>query len=198
MIDPIDSSTWATDTLRTGEPVPDLRAALVAHARSLVGLTADPAKPECRAGYLATIAPGETPQRASEMALMSGCELAALRGYLGHFITHPLITEPYRDRKAGEDLLRVAREAHAVRPAGELPEPGDVVIVNSADGKHEHAWIWIGDDRGVDGGQRDAKGFECIVERGHEIRGNVDATATYQRGIVAILDAAKIVDAFHA
>ncbi len=183
--------SWAE---RDTEPVIVEPSSLVVYAASLAGLTADPASP-WRAGYLALIAPGETPQRAAEMALMSGCLLVALRGYLGHFIAHPLIAAPYRDRKAGEDLMQVAREAHAVRPPVEAPQPGDVVLVNSDDGKHEHAWIYLCPGSGIDGGQVE-NGYQCVTLREHTITGGVDVTATYRRRVRAVIDGVKVCAAF--
>lgn len=125
-------------------------------------------------------------------------ELLALRGILGTFIDHPLIANPYRDRKAGEDLLQVGREADAVRPAGVLPDLGDVVIVGGGAevGGAEHAWLWLGDNEGLDGGQRDARGYESIALREHVLRAGWDITSTYERKIVAVLDVEKILEKF--
>lgn len=169
---------------------------LLTFARSLEGLTADPSSP-FRQGYLDAIAPGETPARAAEMARMSGCELLALRGYLGRFITHPLIANPYRDRKSGEDLMQVAREAHAVRPPGEAPQPGDVVLVNSDDGKHEHCWIYLCETHGIDGGQAFPPGwFQEVILREHRIASGVDITETYRRRVRAVIDSVKVCATF--
>lgn len=205
MIDPCDpdatSPAWPSDTLPTGAPAvlaTDLRAALVAHALSLVGLTADPGKPDLRARYLATVAPGEREHMASEMAKMSGCALTALRGYLAPFISHPITSSPYVIGAAVSDLVRVGREAHAIRDVYTMPNAGDVVIVGGgADGGgSEHAWISIGEGSGVDGGQPDTRGFQSIARRAHTIQAGWDSTPTYRRKVRFVIDAAKVCAAF--
>ena len=172
------------------------RQDVVDFARPLAGLSADPACHVKRAMYIALVAPGETEARGAEMAQMSGCELLMLRGVIGTFIDHPLLDRPYVTGNAGRDLLQVGREADAVRPAGELPEPGDVVLVNTPDGHHEHVWLWVGDDEGIDGGQRDAKGFESIALRTHCFRDGMDITSTYSRKVIVVLDVEKILARF--
>ena len=99
-----------------------IREDVIAFARGLAGLTADPVRPACRARYLALIAPGETEARAAGMSTMSGCELVC-RGILRAFIAHPLLDRPYVDQHAGRDLLAIATEARAVRHRL-APEPG--------------------------------------------------------------------------
>ena len=174
------------------------RQDVVDFARPLAGLSADPACHVKRAMYIALVAPGETEARGAEMATMSGCELLALRGILGAFIDHPLIANQYRDRKAGEDLLQVGREAHAVRLAGELPQLGDILIVGGGEdgGGSEHAWTLVGEGEGIDGGQRDAKGFESIALRQHEIQNGWDVTSTYRRKIRFLLNTGAILERF--
>lgn len=171
---------------------------VIEYASSLSGLTADPARPECRAAYLALIAPGETEQRQAEMATMSGCALVC-RGVWRHFIAHPILDARYRTGDAMSDLVSIGREAHALRPAGAMPQPGDVVVVGggSDGGGSEHAWTciesrdlgageWLA--TGIDGGQRDAKGFEWVIERAHDIGGGIDHCGTTRRRVRWVID----------
>ncbi len=176
-----------------------LRDRVVTFARELVGLTADPSCPAHRARYLALIGPVETQARAAALATLSGCELVQ-RGILRAFITHPLLEHPYRDRKAGEDLLAIAREARAVLEVTATPQPGDIVIVGGGvdGGGPEHAWMVLEIDpdpsgagylvTGLDGGQRDGRDFECIKIRGHAISRGFDTVDGLRRRVRAVLD----------
>jgi hypothetical protein len=170
---------------------------LVLYARSLVGLTADPASP-WRAEYLSVIAPGETPARAAEMALMYGCELTALAVWR-RFISHPLLEAPYITGHAGFNIMAIAREAHAVRPIQALPEAGDVVLVSPP----EHAWICLGTVAenydgaalydGLDGLPVD--GHRAITTRQHLIRNGRD-DAGGDRAVIVVVDTGKVLQAF--
>lgn len=98
-----------------------IRPAVTAYVRTLAGLSASE---PTRAAYLDLIAPGETPTRAAEMALMSGCALVA-RAVLRAFVAHPLLTQPYRTDPSGLRLIpqRTATrsnpaEVHASSPRG--------------------------------------------------------------------------------
>jgi hypothetical protein len=166
----------------------DPRPTLTSYARSLAGLSA--AGPT-RAAYLELIAPGETPARAVEMALMSGCALTC-RAVLRHFIDHPILAARYRTGDAVADLVHIGREAGALRPLGAEPEAGDIVVVGGGTdgGGTEHAWTVLEVRRvgyepavcivGLDGGQRaaelgaDGKGAQCIRIRERLWRDGMD------------------------
>ncbi|MEP7123131.1 MAG: hypothetical protein ABJE95_19540, partial [Byssovorax sp.] len=148
-----------------------IRDLVTAYARTLAGLTADPSCPLRRAAYRDLIAPIETAARASEMERMAGCELVQ-RGILRRYIQHPLLEQPYRDRKSGVDLVTIALQARAAFLAlrARTPRPGDIVIVGGAGDGPEHAWMALDVVEspypgggllvtGLDGGQRDAGGY---------------------------------------
>jgi hypothetical protein len=167
----------------------DALADLTEYASTLIGLTADPSTP-WRSQYLNLIAPGETPQRAADMAdKMSGCALT-MRGVLRRFIAHPLLTAPYVTGHAMSDLLAIGREAHALRPVSDTPTAGDIVIVAAP----EHTWISIG-EWGIDGGQV-VDGHQAVTRRAHAVASGWDVTATYRRRVMAIVDTAAVVARF--
>jgi hypothetical protein len=210
VIDPCDPgarSPAAPTVLRT------IRGDVVAFARELADLGANPADTAARARYLELVAPGETERRAAEMALMSGCELVC-RGIWRRFIVHPLLESIYVDQHAGSDLLAIARQAGAAT-SGLIrwPEPGDVVIVGGSPalGGWEHAWTSLSiavspyehapDDavethQGLDGGQHDGADKQVIHLRQHELHGGWDSTATYRRKVQWVLDVEAIIRAF--
>lgn len=172
---------------------------VIAYASSLAGLTADPSRPECRAAYIALVAPGETPQRAAELSTLWNCELVC-RAVLRRFIARPRLDAPYVDGMAGRDLMAIAREAHALRPMHALPQAGDIVLVSSP----EHAWtcltavpspyeegVTLCD--GLDGLPVD--GHRAIIVRAHEVRQGRD-NAGGDRAIVAVIDTMACVAAF--
>jgi hypothetical protein len=190
-------------------PVPsgDLRPAITAYARTLAGLSAAPSCPSARATYRDLIAPGETGQRADEMERMSGCALVA-RAVLRRFIVHPLLSRPYRTGDAMSDLVAIGRDAGALRASGSLPQAGDLVIVGGGTdgGGTEHAWTCLGTEwsgyeprvlvSGLDGGQRDGGGYECIAVRDHEIREGVDWENGRGRLVRWVLDVERVVARF--
>jgi hypothetical protein len=184
------------DTIAPPSAAPT-RDDVAAFALSLAGMSANPRDPDARAAYLALIAPGETPARAAEMGIMSGCALAG-RAALRRFIRHLILESPYRDRKAVSDLVEIAEDAHAAMPPRTEALPGDIVIVGGGDdgGGAEHVWISVGEGEGIDGGQEDENDCQSIVLRGHAIAGGWDSTATYRRKIRYVLDAAAILRAF--
>jgi hypothetical protein len=170
---------------------------VITYARSLDGLTADASTP-FRQEYLAMIAPGETPQRAAEMATMWPCELVCM-AILRHAIDHPLLRAPYPDGKAGEILVAIGREAHAIRAPGALPCPGDIVIVAAP----EHAWFCLQTVAsnydgvslfdGIDG--LPVGGFRAVTRRQHEIRENHD-DAGRDRVIRVVIDVGAVIVKF--
>jgi len=192
----------------------DIRSQVTDYARSLAGLSANPADELSARVYRDTIAPGETLARADEMALMSSCALTC-RAILRRFIKHPILEAPYRDRRAVSDLVEIAQAARAAwagdRHVGELIGPGDMLIVGGGEdgGGSEHAWAVLdvvpdpGYEptpgllvTGLDGGQRDAGGHQLISLRDHEIRDGWDITSTGRRRIRYVLDVAAIVQRF--
>lgn len=188
----------------------DIRSRITDYARTLSGLSADPADEPSARVYRDTIAPDETRARADEMALMSSCALTC-RSILRRFIKHPILDKPYRDRRAVADLVDVAILAHGLGQASRSPSPGDMLIVGGGDdgGGSEHAWTVLdvvpdpGYEAspgllvtGLDGGQRDAGGHQCISLRDHEIRDGWDVTSTGRRRIRYVLDVAAIVQRF--
>lgn len=173
------------------------RIEVVAFATALDGLGANPKDPERRKQYLDLIAPGETEERAAAMSLMSDCELVQ-RAILRAFIDHPCLSGHYQDRQAGIDLTRIAIESHALRGSVFDPSPGDIVIVGGGldGGGSEHAWTFIGDGTGVDGGQTDAEGYQEIRIRSHTLSGGFDITRSYRRKVRAFIDVSCVLERF--
>jgi hypothetical protein len=187
------------------------REDICTHARSLAGLSADPADELTRAVYLDTVAPNETPFRRGEMGRMSGCALTCARGILRRFILHAILEAPYRDRRAVSDLVQIAEDAGALLPLSATPEPGDMLIVGGGEdgGGEEHAWTALSCIEnpypdggllldGLDGGQRteDAGRHQCIEVRAHELRDGWDITATYRRRVRYVIDVMATVGRF--
>jgi hypothetical protein len=179
--DTIASSSWYT------------RDDVADYARSLAGMSANPADPIARAAYLALIAPGETPARAAEMGTMSGCALVA-RAVLRRFIEHSILDAPYRTGRAMSDLVEIASGAGAICHGTEGAEPGEIVIVGGGHdgGGPEHTWISLGGGFGIDGGQKDPNGWQHILERSHYVSAGRDGP----RVIRYVLDVAAILRAF--
>lgn len=210
MIDPCDPGA-----ISPGAPLDprSLRDDVVAYARSLADLGANPVNAEARARYLELIAPGETARRAAEMATMSGCELLG-RALWRRYILHAILESPYRDRQAGADLLAIAREAGAATSGlSRWPDRGDVVIVGGGPehGGSEHAWTslastgdafarvpgeYLETHEGLDGGQLDGAKCQVIRLRAHELHAGWDSTSTYRRRVQWVLDVARIVERF--
>jgi len=152
------------------------RAAAVAYARTLDGLSADPADPYARAEYELAIARGETEARAEAMARMSGCALLAAGVLRAVGVRCPLLAPPYRTGTAVSRLVAMATSAGAWRvPAEgwpELPRPGDVVLVAPP----EHVFTVLTEPEyidpevrleALDGGLRDARGYQRARIRDH-------------------------------
>lgn len=196
-----------------GEKV-TIREAVIAYARTLEGLGADPADELTRQVYSDLIAPGETHARRAEMMCMSGCALTA-RAILRKFILHPILEAPYRTGDAVADLMTIARQAGGIRMPGSIPTPGDIVVVGGGTdgGGTEHVWThvetdWAGYDGrvldlGLDGGQRhatalgtDGKHAQLIALRDHDLRDGWDAENGTRRRIRAVLDVEAIVTKF--
>lgn len=190
------------------------RADVVAYARTLEGLGADPSDADNREAYLTLIGPLETPARRAQMAQMSGCELV-MRGILRRFIRHPVLEARYVTGHSGADLLVIGRDARGA-PAWRAPEPGDILIIGGGPdgGGPEHAYMVLEtseiDDgsgkltiTGLDGGQRDTSGQQTIVIRDHEVASRVDRAENAsdpgggsRRKIRFVLDLGAILDRF--
>jgi hypothetical protein len=80
-----------------------IRDSIVAFAKSLAGLSADPSGPRYEE-YLDIIAPGETPERQREMAEMSGCALVVAGIWRAVGIDHGFqLVEAKEHRSSGLD-----------------------------------------------------------------------------------------------
>lgn len=167
-------------------------------AKSLIGLSADPAS--ARANYIALIAPGETSQRAAEMAIMSGCALVQ-RGILRRFILHPILEAPYRTGHAMSYLEQIANEARAHLRTDAPLFAGCIVIVGggSDGGGPEHTWYATDVDGenvcAVDGGQVVDR-YQCVLRREHTVTDGWDVTATYRRRVRAVIDVGAVLGKF--
>lgn len=181
------------------------REDVIAYARTLSGLSADPGCLATRAQYLELIAPGETPARKVELATMSGCALVQ-RGVLRHFIDHPILSAAYRDQHAMSDLLAIAQQAGAAHGADRDPLAGDIMIV----AEPEHAFLVLditGDPYAhvdpcelltcLDGGHRDEQtGYQSIIVRDHELQRGIDEAGGLRRRVVWVLDLSAILARF--
>jgi hypothetical protein len=189
-----------------------IRDDVTAFARSLDGVSADPSCPATRAKYLDLIAPGDP--RAADLATLSGCALT-IRGILRAVgVDHPLLSRPYVIGHAMSDLLQLATAAGAAYTSRRDVEPGDIVVVGgggSDGGGMEHTWMALSIDdcdafahvdpceviTGLDGGQRDAKGFQAIHVREHQLqRGHDSAPGSATRLVRWVFDVEKIVAKF--
>jgi hypothetical protein len=106
------------------------------------------------------------------------------------------------------DLVAIGREAGALRSPGSLPSPVDIVIVGGGTdgGGPEHAWTllettWAGYDGrvldvGLDGGQRDGDGAECIRVVEHVLREGWDQTERSTRRVRWVVDVEGVVARF--
>ncbi len=162
------------------DPLVEGRLRAVRFARDLIGLSANPADPVSRARYLEVIAPGETPARAEEMALMSGCGLVARAVLRAAGVRHPRLERPYVTTKAFEDIETIAHEAGGLLAGAAALEGGDLVIV--AEPAHVFTVIEVTDYAyddaldvvSVDGGVPDDHGHQGIVRRTRALRGGYD------------------------
>ena len=109
----------------------------------------------------------------------SGCALVIGRGFLPIFFANSpsWLIEPYRAGRAMGDLLNSGRSASAVRWPSETsrPCPGDIIRLAESPAGPEHVYV-LGESiddadawHGIDGGQRDDKGRETVLEKRHEI-----------------------------
>ncbi len=179
----------------------DTRTRILAVAPTVVALDADPADPDQRRAYIELIAPGERPSVAAEMANLSGCGLVVAGLWRAAGVEDPQLNAPYRIGSALSRLISIANSVGAWVPfaAGSFPDPGDMILVGDNDtGDVEHVFtvtaITVDEQgaaqiRSVDGGQRDAKGFETILALSRSWRGSIDTvTGHASRRIVGWID----------
>lgn len=145
-------------------------------ALEVVGLSADPTKPESRARFLELIAPGESPARQTEMAKMSTCGLVVAGIWRAAGLQDPRIAPPYKTQTAVSRLIVIGIKCGGwtVARAKKCPQEGDMVLVgDNAAGGVEHVYTVTGvtfDDmnnpvlESVDGGQRES-GHQCILKK---------------------------------
>lgn len=179
----------------------DTRAKILAAAPTVVGLDADPAFPDQRSAYIELIAPGERPSASAEMANLSGCGLVVAGLWRAAGVKDARLNAPYCIGSALSRLMSIANSIGAWVPfaAGSFPDRGDMVLVgDNGAGGVEHVFTVtaiIVDEQGaaqirsVDGGQRDAKGFETILALSRSWRGSIDTVAGHaSRRIVGWID----------
>jgi hypothetical protein len=151
------------------------RAAAV--ARSLDGIGANPKSSPARARFIELVAPGEKPRRGKELAALSSCALVAAGVWRSVGVEHALLRAPYVLGTAVSRLVQIGLMAGAVRrPSPELvvmPAAGDVCWVGDGGAEHVFVCIEVGLRAGaqvlwtLDGGQRDADGFQLAACREH-------------------------------
>ncbi len=161
------------------------------------------AAPDRREEYLALVAPDEPPAMREAMTTaivgggrgMSGCALVVRGLWRRAGVVHPRLAAPYVIGRAVQDVYAIAKEAGALRGASSLlaapPLPGDVFCVDAP----EHVGIVVevtdvDQVRGggaigggvqiasVDGGQRDAAGWQLVRRRERRFRRGAGALVT--------------------
>jgi hypothetical protein len=162
----------------------DIRDRVVAFARSIVDVGANPANAESRQQYLELIAPGESAHQQTTLADMSGCGLVVAGIWRALGVTAPALDAPYRPGSGISRLVAIARHSGAWInfTAGKLPAPGDVVLVGDGAGETEHVYtvISVVDDgesivvESIDGGQRDGSHQETILVKQRVWKGRRD------------------------
>lgn len=178
-------------------------------ALDLVDLSANPSND--RARYISLVAPGETKGMGAEMAKMSGCALVVAGIWRAAGVKHPKLTTRYKLGDAVTRLLNIAYESkawvHYQKEA--IPGPGDMVLVgNNASGGTEHVYTVLNVTRleensedgfqyeidSVDGGQKDASGYQCIEIVRRRWEGNKDQRdgSTTTRLIQGWIDCTKL------
>ena len=180
-------------------------ADLLADARSLDGLTADPADPEARARYCDLVGVDEC---GASYVDASGCALVVLALWRRAGCRHPLLDAPTRDRHAFGDVLDIARAAGALHGPERIPQQGDVVMVGDLGpgdplhgraGGPGHVWTVIeagveeGVTVGLDGGQRSGA-HQAIRIRVHQVRDGHDWAPSSDPGGGAIRVVRYVID----
>jgi len=152
-------------------PTEHIRDAVCRVARSLVGLSADPSSLRY-SEYLNIVAPGETRQRQEELARASDCALVVAGIWRQVGIVSPLLEGLYHDGSAVSRVYEIARVSGALRSSypDSKPQPGDTIWVGHGPTEHVYVCLEVNGDiiLGVDGGQRDANGFEIVFMKEHK------------------------------
>lgn len=177
-------------------------------AMAVVGLGANPRFPEKQEAYAQLIAPDELPLKTRDMLRMSGCALTVAGIWRAVGITHTKLNPPYVIGTAVSRLLSIARQVDAWVPysRGALPRPGDVVLVgDNKTGGTEHVFLVsaiVSSSTGdylesIDGGQRDAQGYQVIERKKRLWIGQLDAVYTKEvlskgRKIIGWVDCTKL------
>ena len=146
----------------------EIRKKAVDAALSVAGISAEPKTAGYQA-YIDLIASGEDENMQKSMATVSGCGLVISGIWRRIGVCAKEIEPPYKIGSAVSRLFKIAKKAGAVREykSGELPGPGDVVLVGSTN-EVQHVYIVIAvhmDSIGilsVDGGQRTSNNDQAI------------------------------------
>ena len=179
-----------TDTVPPTDraPLSDARQAIVDYAKTLDGLSADPADPEACSAYIELVAPGETGPRVWELIADSDCGLVAAgiwRECLGR--CPDSLEPPYKTQMALVNLRTAALAAGAVHSAHEVAsgayiiQPGDLVHVGRNGAACEHVYTRLDERHSIDGGQRDGMRFEDIAIKERWLEGTTDVLANGTR-----------------
>lgn len=192
----------------------ETRETAVRCAEAVVGLGANPENAEHRDDYLELIAPGETPSVAAQMATMSGCGLVVAGIWRAMGFEHEELEAPYRLGSAISRLMSIALGLGAWHgyKVGRVPSPGDMVLVGGSAGGVEHVYTVLEATpqpdgtvrlRSVDGGQRDAQGFQTILAKERLWKNGRDyptsasdpgGTSSAGRGIAGFIDVSAFAD----
>lgn len=143
-----------------------IRDDMVALAKSVVGLSANPA--HGRDDFCALVGPGETPAVAADLATLSTCGLT-VRGLWGRIgMKDARLSAPYAPGSVITNIRNMATEAGGWSTDVSTLDLGDVILISEPD--HVGTIVKI-DPRAaggvnittVDGGSKDAAGYQCVV-----------------------------------
>jgi hypothetical protein len=179
-----------------------IRQRMVAAANAVVGLGANPEDEARRERYLDLIAPDETENARDEMAQMSGCGLVVAGIWRAAGVVDARLDAPYRIGSAITRLVAIARSAGAwvAYGRGRRPSPGDMVLVGGQGaGGPEHVYTVtsISGDAdphvtSVDGGRRDAHGYQTIDAVTRVWKGGRDVAGHLSRAIAGWIDCSRL------
>lgn len=178
----------------------DVRQKFADNALSAVGLGA---APSVRDQWLAIVAPNESDQMRTAMLGMNGCALLVRGLWRQMGVSHVLLENPYRVGMAVADVVQIAKDAGAWVPgAGGQPQVGDVFLIDGPE--HVGTVIDRPDDTtilSVDGGQRDAQGFEAVktrqrVNTGVAWFGNDGVNDGVRRDLIGYVDCEALANAW--
>lgn len=177
---------------------PAVRDLFVANARGAVGLGA---APDVRDTWLDLVAPDESEQMRTAMLGMNGCALLVRGLWRQAGVRHAALTSPYRIGMAVADVVQIAKDAGAWRQGSDgQPDVGDVFLIDNPE--HVGTVVERPDDttiRSVDGGQRDAQGFEAVRDRervavGGAWFGNDGVNNAQRRSLVGYCDCTALAE----